>query len=64
MARIKTYYVLDTLSSELTRAITATLDELAPGARIDPNQFYQVFLRNADRFTSTWERVRDDYVEL
>ena len=63
MARIKIEEIVDDLDSELRSALEAAVKEVLPNAVFDRYELFRAFKRAVGDKCSTWERVRDDYVE-
>ena len=63
MARIRIEEIVDDLDSELRSALEAAVKEVLPSAVFDRYELFRAFKRAVGRKCSTWERVRDDYVE-
>lgn len=63
MARVKMEEIVDHLSSDMKRALEATIREVYPNAQIDRSQLYRSFRKNVRRKCGTWENVPDSYVE-
>ena len=63
MARVKIEEVIDHLSSEIRKALEASIKEVLPHENVDSHQLFHAFKRAVGRKCSTWERVPDNYVE-
>jgi hypothetical protein len=64
MARIKIEEILDSLSSEITKALEDAVRQVLPEADVDRRNLFRAFKRGVARKCSTWERVPDQYVEM
>ena len=63
MARIRIEEVIDELSSDMKKALEAAVLEVIPEADFDRNRLFHAFRRAVGRKCSTWETVKDQYVE-
>ena len=63
MARIKMEEIVDHLSTEVRKALSATINNTMQNAEIDDRKLYREFKRAIGRKCSTWERVPDNYVD-
>ena len=63
MARIKIEQVIDSLSSEMKKALKESVEKVLPGANVDSSALFKEFRRTVGRKCNTWERVPDIYVE-
>ena len=63
MARIKIEEVIDSLSSEMKRALKESVEKVLPGTIVDSSTLFREFKRSVGRKCNTWERVPDSYVE-
>jgi hypothetical protein len=63
MPRIKIQSVVESLDSKMRSALAAAVREVLPDAQVDRFKLFRAFKRAVGRKCSTWENVRDDYVE-
>ena len=64
MARVKMEDIVDDLSTEMRSALEAAVREVLPEAEFDRYALFRAFKRAVRRKCSTWERVRDNHVEM
>lgn len=63
MARVKIEDIVDHLSSDMRRALTAAIEQHAPDADLDTAAIFRSFKRAVGRRCNTWETVPDHFVE-
>lgn len=63
MARIKIEEIIDSLSSEMKKALKESVEKVLPGVNVDSSALFREFKRSVGRKCNTWERVSDSYIE-
>jgi hypothetical protein len=63
MARIHVERVLDSLDSDIRRAMQSAVDNEAPDAEIDASGLARAFRRSLVRRLNTWQKVPTNAVE-
>lgn len=63
MARVKIEEIVDSLSSDIRRALADAVNEVIDDAKFDEHELFRAFKRAVSRKCSTWERVPDRYVQ-
>ena len=64
MARVKIQKIIESLNSDMTRALEDAIKNEIPNAEFDRNRLFREFARAVGRKCSTWKRVSDSYVEM
>jgi hypothetical protein len=63
MAQVKIEDIVEHLSSEMRRALQAAVEEVHPGAQVDPHALFRAFRRAVGRKCNTWEQVPDQFIQ-
>jgi hypothetical protein len=63
MARVKVQEIVDHLSSEMRRALSAAVREIEPEVEIDEHALFRAFRRAVGRKCALWESVPDHLVK-
>jgi len=64
MARVKIEEIVDSLRSEMTKALEDAVRHVLPDAQVSRTQLFRAFKRAVGRKCSTWERIPNQYVEV
>jgi len=62
MAQVNIEQIIDQLSSEMRKALVATIREHAPTCLVNDHALFRAFRRQVGRKCSTWETVPDQFV--
>jgi hypothetical protein len=62
MAQVNIEQIVDQLSSEIRKALAATIREHAPDCAVNDHAVFRTFRRQVGRKCSTWETVPDQFV--
>ena len=63
MARIKIESIIESLDSEMKKALEDAVESVYPNSNIGRYELFREFKRAVGRKCSTWVRVPDRYVE-
>lgn len=63
MARVKIEEIIDSLSSDMRRALADAVNEVIDDADFDEHELLRAFKRAVGRKCSTWERIPDRYIQ-
>jgi hypothetical protein len=64
MAEVDIEEIVDSLRSEVTRALDDAVTEVLPDAEIDRNDLFRAFKQAIRRKCATWEKVPDSTVKV
>lgn len=64
MARVKIEDIVESLDSEMKRALERAVGRACPEARVDRNQLFREFRKAVRAKCRTWEQVPDDCVDI
>ena len=64
MARVRPEKIVDELKLKFRRALQDAVSEVLPSADFDEYELFRAFKRAVGRKCNTWERVRDNSVDI